>query len=625
MNFFQAQDSARTRTKLLVVLFLLTVSAIVLLIYLATVISLHYFDTNTTAGQSVVWWQGDLFVPVAFATLTLILLGSLFKIFQLSRGGGVAVARMLGARRVERSSSDHLERRLLNVVDEMAIASGVTTPQVFLLEKEQGINAFAAGADVNRAVVAVTRGCLEKLSRDELQGVVAHEFSHIFNGDMRLNIRLMGVLHGILIIAMVGRMLMRGSWRTRSRSSGGAALTGIALLMVGYVGLFFGSLIRAAVSREREFLADASAVQFTRNPTGIAGALKKIAGHDGSLVSHARAEEASHMFFGQGISARLNLFATHPPIDVRIRRLDPTFTAEVIQRPSAGDGAPAAMGLGGGESIAVTPTEFSATVGNSDERHLAFAHQFLERLPSALVSMLAAGDSARLVIYALLVATSREPGAMLSRCLRGSDGARNQDVVALLPPLATAGSAARLPLIELAIPALREMGKDESEEFLCNITRLITDDRRVSLFEYVVDSLLRDALEVSPRGGSRRGYDARGLRDAAALLFSLLAHVGHRGEAIDEAFRQAVALAPLDGPWHLLAVDALSVRRLDDALQRLVQTNFRFRGRLIEACVAAISSNGRVNALEAELLRVIGVRLECPVPPLLAGEMQTSR
>ncbi len=280
MDFFKDQERARTNSKLLVVLFIVAVCMIIASIYLLFLVAFAYESGN--------YWHPKLLFWVSAGTLLLVSSGSLYKISQLATGGGSAVAEAMGARLVQRETTDLLEQRLLNVVDEMAIASGISVPKVYVMDDETAINAFAAGSRPSEAVVAVTRGCLEQLSRDELQGVIGHEFSHIFNGDMRLNLRLMGVLHGILIIALIGRVMMRVR-TVRSRNNDARAQIalisfGLALFIIGYIGIFFGNLIKSAVSRQREFLADAAAVQFTRNPYGISGALKKIAGIDATLL-----------------------------------------------------------------------------------------------------------------------------------------------------------------------------------------------------------------------------------------------------------------------------------------------------------------------------------------------------
>ena len=319
MDFFQSQEAARRKTSTLIVYFVLAVLAMIASVYLAGVAIV--FATGDMPLEKC--WNPRFFCVVSLFTLGVVLCGSLYKIATL-RGGGESVARMLGGRLLEPARATPPELRLLNVVEEMAIASGTPVPPVYLME-EPGINAFAAGFTPADAVVGVTRGAVERLSRDQLQGVIAHEFSHILNGDMRLNIRLMGFIFGILCLSLFGRILMR----TRGKKNP-LPLFGIALFIVGSLGVFFGKLIKSAVSRQREFLADASAVQFTRNPDGIAGALKKIGGLAlGSRLQSPEAESASHMFFANGLGRGfVALMATHPPLTERIRRIDPSFTGE---------------------------------------------------------------------------------------------------------------------------------------------------------------------------------------------------------------------------------------------------------------------------------------------------------
>ena len=343
MDYFQSQDFAKRRTGLLVFYFAVAVILIILSVYLAIacVLRLAGSEKETAAVSTPAdLWDPQLLGVVALGTSALIGGGSLYKMAALS-GGGHTVADLLGGRLLHPDSTDPDERRLLNVVEEMAIASGLPVPPVYLLENEMGINAFAAGHTPGDAVVAVTSGTLRRLSRDELQGVIGHEFSHILNGDMRLNTRLIGMLFGILVIGIVGWIMFRSSFGVRlgarddnddRKGFNPIPLIGLALYVIGYVGVFFGNLIKAAVSRQREFLADASAVQFTRNPDGLAGALKKIGAlAEGSQIQDAHAEEASHLFFGEAVGGLNNFFgllASHPPLVERIRRIDPSFTGD---------------------------------------------------------------------------------------------------------------------------------------------------------------------------------------------------------------------------------------------------------------------------------------------------------
>lgn len=335
-TFFELQEAAHRRTKTLLGLMVAAVLAVGASIYLIAI----FVIPSVRSGQFLEpqWYQPiPLALSVSGTTLFVAIAGAI-RMHTL-RVGGSRVAKSLGGRLLRAETQDSLETRLLNVVEEMAIASGMQMPRVFVLDDEPGINAFAAGLTLDDAVICVTRGCLEKLTRDELQGVVGHEFSHILNGDMRLNMHLMAAVFGLVCIALLGRMLMEvDSGRRRdddddSSSKNGPSIAhiGLALWLVGSWGEFWGKVIKSAVSRQREFLADASALQFTRNPQGIAGALKKIAGYgQHSVVRAARAEELSHFFFGD-IRKRSfveRLFATHPTLLERIRRFEPSFSKQ---------------------------------------------------------------------------------------------------------------------------------------------------------------------------------------------------------------------------------------------------------------------------------------------------------
>ncbi len=614
MDFFAAQDDARKNTKWLVLLFTLAVVSIIVLVYLAVVLLFSYSNTAQMA-EPLQLWRPDLFYKIAAAVAALIILGSLYRIATLAAGGGAAVAESLGGRLVSRDTRDPLEQRLLNVVDEMAIASGVPVPEVYLLEQETSINAFAAGYDVQNAVVAVTRGSLEQLKRDELQGVIAHEFSHVFNGDMRMNIRLMGFLHGILLLAIIGRIILRSGSHSRSKNSGGIALLGLALLLVGYLGLFFGRLIKAAVSRQREFLADASAVQFTRNPSGLAGALKRIGGLTEHTIAHPNAEEASHMFFDTGVVMHLNLLATHPPLEERIRRLEPMFRGEVAEA-TAQDNAALYSGVAGGQSIPVSPQAVRQSVGNYDERHLGYAHALLEAVPQTVLADLHDPRRASIVVYAMLAASLPQPSKQLPQLLQDEDAPMVESVIGY--DLSGVDRAAQLPLIELAIPALREIDGRPAERLLQNCRGLIDADSRVTVFEFAVLSLLEHALtgvgKASARGSLKQ------INEDCALVFSVLVHAGHSDEQLmQQAFDAAWQHAALDGEGSLAERQAISLVKFSEALSRLNGLKFRFKARLIEGCTAAIAADDKVTITEAELLRAIGARLDTPIPPLLPG------
>ncbi|MBM4142629.1 MAG: M48 family metallopeptidase [Lentisphaerae bacterium] len=647
MDFFAHQDVARRKTTLLIGYYTIAVVLIVLGVYLAFAATFAGAMARQTGRvEATRFWNPDLFVWVTGGTLIVVALGTIYKVSQLA-SGGAAVARLLGGRPVNANASDPDERKILNVVEEMAIASGAPVPGVYILEDERGINAFAAGFSPADAVVAVTRGCVQRLTRDELQGVVAHEFSHIFNGDMRLNVRLMGVLHGILVIAMAGYWIMRSTMHTRrsgSRDKGGSApiaLLGLALMIIGYVGVFFAKLIKSAVSRQREFLADASAVQFTRNPLGIAGALKKIAGFaGGSRIRSPNAEEASHFFFCNGLSSSLlGLMATHPPIEERIRRLDSSFQpgGQAAASASAGGGSAAALagieagrGLAeppplpeGAARLAADPDEIVARVGAPGPRHLAYARQVLERIPAAAADAAREPFGARAIVYGLLL--SRDGAVRASQWARlegGADAAVLAEMRRLAPVMAGIEDALRLPLLDLAVPALRDLSPAQYQAFMSNVDHLVRADEEVDLFEYALRLVLRRQLEPA-FGGARRHviqyYDVTPLlRPAADLLTALAAWgaddvTGARRAFAAGASRLGARQAPEIGD-----IAGAGLGSVDAALGRLAEAGPAVKRRVVAACAASVGADGKVTVEEAELLRAVSDALDCPLPPFTA-------
>jgi Zn-dependent protease with chaperone function len=589
------------------------------------------------------WWQPELLVGVALATLAVVAAGSLYKISQL-RGGGSVVAEALGGTLVASDTSDPDQRRLLNVVEEMAIASGTPTPPVYLLREEQGINAFAAGFTPGDAVIGVTRGCVQQLSRDELQGVIAHEFSHILSGDMSLNIRLMGVIHGILIIGIIGYFLLRSSmFAGRGRSRGGRdnsamvmLAAGVGLMVIGFLGTFFGNLIKASVSRQREFLADASAVQFTRNPGGIAGALKTIGGFDGgSILESPNAPESSHFFFSQGLRGGLQmLFATHPPLDERIRRLDPSWeggarAATPGATPAAAD---AAAGFAAGAAAQPVTTALPAApdgsaldqVGQPTAAHLAYAAALVRDLPPAVVAAAHEPYGARAVIYALVIDRDDDSRKrQLEQLARFGEAGIDRETRCLLPEIERLDARVRLPLVDMAFPALRALSPSQYEAFKTNLRALVAADRKIDLFEWTLQRMLIAHLRPHferVRPPRVRYSSLRRLASQCGVVLSILAHAGSQSHAgIRAAFeRGASHLRGIE--LALLPRDGCGLADLDSALQRLVQADGSCVQQLLVACAACIAADREVTQAEGELLRAIADALGCPMPPLLPGQ-----
>ena len=649
MDFFERQDQARRNTRLLVLYFILAVVLIVAAVYL---VSAAFFLRGRYEPGTLAWlWHPKLFLGVTSGTLAIILGGTLYKLSEVS-SGGAAVAEMLGGRRINSNTQDEDERKLLNVVEEMAIASGTTVPEVYVLPNEESINAFAAGHTTNDAAIGVTRGCMQTLKRDELQGVIGHEFSHILNGDMRLNLRLIGIIHGILCIAILGRVLLRtGSSSSSSGSSnrkGGnpLPLLGIALLIIGWIGVFFGRLIKSAVSRQREFLADAAAVQFTRNPAGLSNALKKIGGYvHGSRLMTPQAEEASHLYFGNGMGeAWFDLLATHPPLRDRIRAIDPSFDgqfpvvlsqlAQARQQAAAKAGVSvttllvneiasqraAEMRAQHVEARAIVPL-----VGAATPKHLEYAAHLRSTLPESITAALHNPQGAAAVVFSLLLSrdrkTEEQQRAAISEIFGNESENRSPEIQAFI---AAQDASVKLPLLMLAVSALRQLPAEDYERFDRCVRTLVEMDSEIDLFEYTVTKALMRHLEPQFKRADRgitQFYSIKPLLPDCSVLLSALAHSGHVEEA--EAAKAFAAGIP-----HLRhGVTALRMLHsgdcglgaLDEALGRLAQAVPQIKKNVLDACAHTVAADGVIHAHEAELLRAIADAVDCPIPPFLKG------
>ena len=615
--------------------FVLAVACIIASVYFSTLLIFNGMQPRHQRGQAVAkttLWNPTLFSIAALGTLTIVTLGSLYKTMELSGGGG-AVARSMGGRLVNPSTLDPDERKLRNVVEEMAIASGVPVPAIYVMDDQQSINAFAAGSAPTDAAIAVTRGCMTLLNRDELQGVIGHEFSHILNGDMRLNLRLIGVLFGILCLTTLGRILlqMRSS---RDRDKNPLPLLGIALLVIGWIGWFFGRLIQSAVSRQREFLADASAVQFTRNPSGLSGALQKI-GARGSTVHSAHAEEMSHMYFGNGLGDPfMDLLATHPPLEERIRAIDPAWdgqfkwkgktpaeTEAAQQRLSRVPGMQA--GVAGLTGNVVTASSVLPNLGKVTIPQLRYAEELRNSFSDNIHAAARAPLYATALVYALLLSPDATLRAQqLAELTRQLPPELAERTAALWPEVAPIATRARLPLINLALPALRYLPPDDLAQFTNALQYLIASDGEIDLFEFVLQQIIRRHL-TEPVEGRRPGtihyYTLKPLVPDCNVVLSALAYASHdQPHEIDQAFRAgATHLEAKSNDLQLLPPEAAGLAEVSAALERLVLAAPQIKKQLIEACAHAVGADGLIHEREAELLRAVAETLDCPIPPFV--------
>jgi Zn-dependent protease with chaperone function len=558
-------------------------------------------------------------------TLLIIGAGSGYKTWQLS-GGGPTIAQLVGGRPLVPNSADPKENILRDVVEEMSIASGVPMPRIYILDREVGINAFAAGYSNADTVIAVTRGAITQLTRDELQGIIAHEFSHILNGDMRLNLRMIGLLHGILVISLTGYVLIRVTpyTSTRNNKAGGAILAillfGVLLAIVGWIGHVCAGLIQAAIARQREFLADASAVQFTRNPNGIVNALKKLGPYsEHSRVNNAQAIGAAHMFFADiaGFSFS-QLMATHPPLIDRIRAIDPTFDGKFppgdskLMEEYSGKTVPLAAEH---PPVAGLLRKVSTSAGTVLPQHLTFAAGLIASIPDAIIQPAREPFSVRAVIFALLF--SDDPAVQqqqLAIVRQSAEPGLVEQLNKLLPYILALDEAAHLTLLNQSLPALRRLSPPQSQQFRQIVKSLIEADGKVSLFEYTLHRILEKLLlPATPQPTQFFAVDS--VMNEAALLLSAVAAASTADTA--RAFSIAAAQFNPGNPPAMANVAGLA--SLDAALQKLSQSSPAVKVRLIDAAACAVAADGQVNVAEAELLRAMAVTLDVPLPPLVAA------
>lgn len=595
-----------------------------------------------------------LWNPLALAisaglTSLIVGLGSLYKTSALASGGKV-IALQLGGEPLTMNTRDFREKRLLNVVEEMSIASGVPMPAVYVLRDEPSINAFAAGFTPEDAVIGVSQGCLDYLNRDELQGVVAHEFSHILNGDMRLNIRLIGLIFGLLVLSAVGYYTFyfaarSSGGRSSSRGKGGQfililILIGLAFYLLGAIGVFFGRIIQAAVSRQREFLADASAVQFTRNPEGIAGALKKIGGlRAGSVVRHPAAGELSHLFFADGMQRWFgSVFATHPPLEVRIRALDPHWDGKYpkvkpllppkeapesqkpARKPLTLPGMPqlpVPVVLGAAEVAALTDQ-----IGRPSEASRSAAAAFEEQIGPEIREALSDPFSAQAMLLAFLLDANPEVRAKQVEAVRDKLSPElAQAALHYYPWTGTVSLGHRLAIAQLALPALRMMSRPQYLGFRSTLEALVRADSRINFDEFALEMVLQKHLDrafgVRPPRLRTSAQTGESLREAVLCALGTLAWQGHESpQEAAKAFADGLKQWNPEAKAALPERNACSMSRFRESVELLERTRPVVRERLVQAAAAAVSSDGQLTEREYALLRVLCAALDCPLPML---------
>ena len=639
MNFFESQDTAKRNTGKLIFLFALAVLSLIVITNFLVMAVLSFGGAGMTsmAAKTGVHFDPMMFLIIGAIVSSIVLFGSLYKISSLS-GGGARIAEMMNGRLLVSGSADPAERRVLNIVEEMAIASGTSVPPVYLME-ESGINAFAAGYSPSDAIVAVTRGTIDTLSRDQLQGVIAHEFSHILHGDMRINIRLIGVLHGIMVLGIIGYHLLRGgAYSRRSKDSGGIVFVGLALVIVGFVGTFFGNLIKAAVSRQREYLADASAVQFTRNPDGIGQALMQIArNQDRSYIKNPKSAEISHALFEEGqVSALSRLYATHPPLNDRILAILPRWkgdyeesdwdrsvlaAAEQKEKPFEQSRREKATAILTGATGVLLADAVINQVGNPDGKHLDYADALVRKIPQLFLDAAREPSGARAIIYFLVLSKDESVrGRQLEVLQSSADIGVFDELQKLYQSVSEIAAQQRLPLVTIALSSMRQLSKNQYQLFRGNFKTLVEIDKKMSLLEWSLQKIVMHSLDAvfgKDEAPYFRKKNLKSCKKSVSVLLSILTHSTVQDGMLNEETFTAGA-DELKMSLQLIAVSKIDFDTLNNALDDLADLKPLQKAALLKACVRCITADGKIQAIETELLRAIAATIDCPVPPLLS-------
>lgn len=557
--------------------------------------------------------------------------------------GIASIAISLNAKLIPPETDDPEERKLRNVVEEMAIASGISVPDIFLLEDESGINAFVAGYSPNEAIICVTRGAIQLLNRDELQGVVAHEFSHIFNGDMLLNIKLLGWLNGILVISKMGALLRDrssysdedDSYFTRRRADIFGYLIGLFLYIVGYVGYFFAQIIKSAVSRKREFLADAAAMQFTRNPHALAEALRKIGLlEEQGEIKNPRAIELSHMFFVNGVKKKwYHLFDTHPPLIERIQVIYPRFQwnfPEHITKEEEESLLGFAPSESGDYSQKTAPLTHETakqslleTAGMPLQEHLELTQNFIQNLPKSLIDATHDLNMAQALIYGLILIQNKSTIDSHKQTIKEKDDETVlQRVDSLLPDLENITPRVRMPLIDLSLPILRTMDIQQFSKFKGTIEELIKEESTKTLFDFALSLFIQKHLEprfYPPAKRQAQIQNIKDVQDDCSAVLTAVARIGDKDENRAKlAFESAIPL--LKEPtakFRFLTKDELKQSPLGKGLATLDKTTLETKHDFLAAALQCISYDKHITPEEIELFRAIADAIECPIPPWL--------
>ncbi|MFO1375287.1 MAG: M48 family metalloprotease [Agitococcus sp.] len=637
-DFFGRQQQARLVTRYLLIYLVL----VMVLIAVAVNIFFYFVAILTGYDDGQGSWLWHVWSAKAYgATVSLIASGSMVEWFLL-REGGVALANMIQANKIDFASKDSQQQQLVNVCEEMAIAAGMTMPSLYVLHQEKMINAFVAGYKLQDSILVLTQGALDYLNRDELQAVIGHEYSHIINGDMRLNTYLVSILAGIVNVGQAGDYLIRLSYLGSQKQIKPKKawpipiiyVVGLIIWLIGYIGLFFARLVKAAISRSRENLADAASVQFTRYPDALASALYKISQH-GSLLQNRYAEQLSHMCFADSVLFAPYL-ASHPPIKQRINIISPSFltrmkyrqdpiTAEEPQ-PKTSASIPVSIQADGliafsaVELPIIAATMTASKVGDLQWQDLMSA-QYLHRQLAVEVSRALQGtQGAKAVIFALVANQQHTPTRFISDFFN-QQPAFAQTIIQLQQHLKTVDTRLALPVVELAIPRLQHLTEQELQTFIRELKRFVGQIDNV--FEFALLSLIEQQLSKS-KAILRQLPLTRLAQPCAELIATLLHYGAHPIHLQKQIYQQLMPTMFAEHTPVMPVIEKDNFTVLAKALQQLQYLTPKAKQQLITLAAATIQSDGILHRAEYELLRVLASLLACPMP-LLLGQIHVDR
>jgi Zn-dependent protease with chaperone function len=646
MDFFEHQAQAKAASKRLLFLFLLVTFVVVVCVdfVIYTISKLQMLDTtlvhkvSNVSIQDFIDWQLSWYgLAAASVSILIIGFGSLMRWLDLRKGGG-GLAINLGARSLGFASKDEKEQRLINVVEEMAIAAGIIPPSIFILDYESSINAFVAGYEIEDSALIVTNGLLNNMDRDELQAVVGHEFSHILHGDNRINIHLMIMIAGFVWVSEIGHSLTsrhsyRGSRSYTGRSSKGrqqAASIGIPLIIVGFFGAFCGRLIRASVSRKREYLADASAVQFTRNPQAMASALNVIRSNaNKGYLKNSKAEELSHMCISP--SKKSSWFSSHPPLDDRINTIDATFIKrhEARERKSEREEkrsdkqAQKNQATRNMYSADIPQMQLGASqhlhdvIGTMSAVNLEYAMSLHEQFPAEYKKALQGPELAKTMLLYLLLNDKPDLRAEQLTWLE-QQLSKSQDYLHSLTMLSQGiQSRLALPLVELLIPLLKTLDDQTKKSLLEQVLIMAKWDGKLTMFEICLYSLLKENLQPSSKNAT--SHSIKKIKLVAYefnLVVSCFIHKSGGSAADKNNLHQAMMNIFSLESQSLINKEQIIPNKLYATFKKLKALSPMLKRSLMDVCGDIVFHDKIVQSCEYESLKLMSLILSCPMPAM---------